>query len=117
MMGQKFKTVAEIKQKVSSLGERWSLRLVPAICQLAKETGKVPPTSDIPDGEYTNVNLISVTKRIHMIWFIIYVYCIHVLVELSMYCLKTMAEKLKPRTGKSTLEERVNAIIYFSSVC
>ena len=58
MMGQKFKTVAEI-------------RLVPAICQLAKETGKVPPTSDIPDGEYTNVNLISVTKRIHMIWFII----------------------------------------------
>lgn len=43
VMGQEFKTVTEVQQKVSSLEEHWSLSLVPAIYQLAKETGKVPP--------------------------------------------------------------------------
>lgn len=36
--------------------------------------------------------------------------------DLSMYCLKTLVEKLKPRTGKTTIDERVNSLICFSRV-
>lgn len=50
MRGQKFKSVGEIQQKISSLGERWILKLVPAICELAKETGREPPASDEANG-------------------------------------------------------------------
>ena len=41
----------EVKQKVSSLNEHWSIKLIPAICQLAKETAKASPPSDLPDGK------------------------------------------------------------------
>ena len=52
VMGQKFSTTDEVKQKVSSLHERWSIKLVPAICELAKETTKASPPSDLPDGKH-----------------------------------------------------------------
>ena len=52
VQGQKFASIGEVQQKVSSLGERWSNKLVPAICQLANETGKEPPASDAPNGEH-----------------------------------------------------------------
>ena len=34
-----------------------------------------------------------------------------------MYSIRTLVERLKPRTGKSSTEERINAIICFSLVC
>ena len=40
---QRFKSKSEVQQKVSSLTEHWILKLVPAICGLAKEA---PPASD-----------------------------------------------------------------------
>ena len=50
--GQKFGSTVEVKQKISSLEERWSNKLIPAVCQLAKETDKPPPASDLPNGKY-----------------------------------------------------------------
>ena len=50
--GQKFGSTIEIKQKITSVGERWSNKLIPAICQLAKETDKPPPSSDLPNGKH-----------------------------------------------------------------
>ena len=34
------------------MGERWSNKLVPAVCQLAKETEEPPPSSDLPNGKH-----------------------------------------------------------------
>ena len=55
----KFGNTAEVKQKVSTLGERWSNRLIPAICQLAVETNMSPPSSDLPNGK---LKVMSSTK-------------------------------------------------------
>ena len=37
---------------ISSLGDKWSNKLIPAMCQLAKETNKPPPYSDLPNGKH-----------------------------------------------------------------
>ena len=50
--GQKFSNVGEVKQKVSTLGERWSNKHIPSICQFAKETEEPPPASDLPNGNH-----------------------------------------------------------------
>lgn len=52
LRGQRFTSMGEVQQNVSNIGERWSLKLVPAICHLAKETGKDKPASDLPNGEH-----------------------------------------------------------------
>ena len=48
--GKKFTCIGEVREKVSSLGERWSNKLVPALSLFAKETDEPPPCSDLPNG-------------------------------------------------------------------
>ena len=50
--GQNFGSTIEIKQKITGLGERWSNKFIPAICQLAKETDKPPPSLNLPNGKH-----------------------------------------------------------------
>ena len=60
--GQKFSSINDMQQKVTTMGECWSNKLVPAICQLAKETEEPPPLSDLPNGK----RLCTVKDRVHL---------------------------------------------------
>ena len=85
VMGHKFSSTDEVKQKVSSLNERWSLKLVPAICHLAKETAKASPSLDLPDGKHAFCTICERYHTCHLEFS-----C----TALSMYCIKTLVEKL-----------------------
>ena len=50
--GQKFSSINDVQQKVTTVGEHWSNKFVPAICQLAKETEEPPPLSDLPNDKH-----------------------------------------------------------------
>ena len=100
-IGERFSGVSDVRQKIVSLHSRWNKSISPALVELAK-TEKPPPKVDDSNGT-CSLNLCLITDLLF--------------IGIMMYCLIFLAEKLRPRKGKSSAQSTVDAVICFASVC